>query len=307
MSLNHINLNLLRSLQVLLQECHVSRAALRLNITQSAVSRQLAQLRELCGDPLLVREGNSLVPTPRALGMQEQLSCLLDEFEQLLRDKPFEPKTWQQEFVFSSSDYVAQYIMPSVVSELAKQAPNVNLSYRLWQPDYMQVFGETGIHLASTMQPHQPTNITSIKIGEDKSVCLMRCEHPMSKQKKLSVDDLIRYSHVKVTGGGDKDSMTDDALESLGVNRRIALRIPFFSSAINALVVSDYLMIVPEHIALNLARVHDLIYFPLPFDLEPHLYWLMWHPKYDQDKAHLWMRDLILNSISTSSYSIAMS
>ena len=122
MSLNHINLNLLRSLQVLLEECHVSRAAFRLNITQSAMSRQLAQLRELCSDPLLVRQGNTLVPTSKAVGMQEQLTYLLEEFEQLLRDKPFDPKTWQQEFVFSSSDYVAQYIVPDMLSEMVRNA-----------------------------------------------------------------------------------------------------------------------------------------------------------------------------------------
>ncbi|GLT18423.1 LysR family transcriptional regulator [Vibrio zhanjiangensis] len=306
MSLNHINLNLLRSLQVLLEECHVSRAALRLNITQSAVSRQLAQLRELCGDPLLVRQGNILVPTPRALSMQDQLSCLLEEFEQLFQGKPFDPKTWCQEFVFSSSDYVAQYIIPSVVSELAKQAPNVNLNYRLWQPDYLQSLGEMGIHLASTMQPHQPTHITSIKIGEDKSVCLMRRGHPASKENTLSIDDLTRYSYIKVTGGGDKDSITDDALKIMGLNRRIALKIPFFSAAVNALSSSDYLMLVPEHIALNLTQDHPLVYFPLPFEVRPHLYWLMWHPKYDQDNAHIWVRKMVLSSMRTSRYSIGM-
>ena len=306
MSLNHINLNLLRSLQVLLEECHVSRAAFRLNITQSAMSRQLAQLRELCSDPLLVRQGNSLVPTLKAVGMQEQLTYLLEEFEQLLRDKPFDPKTWQQEFVFSSSDYVAQYIVPDVVSEMVKQAPNVDLAYRLWKPNYMQSFAETGIHLASTMQPNKPENIMSIKIGEDKSVCLMRSGHPASNKKSITVNDLAYYPHVKVTGGGDKDSIADEALRTMGVNRRIALQIPFFSAAVNALLSSDYLMIVPKHIATNLAQDHPLMFYSLPFDPDPHRYWLMWHPKYDQDKAHSWIRDLILGCIRTSKHSIAM-
>lgn len=139
MLLSQINLNLLRSLQVLLDECHVSRAAERLNITQSAVSRQLSQLRELCGDPLLVRDGNTLVPTPRALAIQGRLDDLLGEFESLLSDDVFDPKTWQQEFVISSSDYVAQYILPNVVSVMVEQAPKVNiaisaLAARLSQP-----------------------------------------------------------------------------------------------------------------------------------------------------------------------------
>ena len=114
--LGNINLNLLRSLHVLLEECHVSRAAQRLHITQSAVSRQLSQLLDLCGDPLLVRDGNKLVPTNRALQLKDKLDDLLSEFDHLLDDKPFEPKDWQGELVLSSSDYVAQYILPVIVA-----------------------------------------------------------------------------------------------------------------------------------------------------------------------------------------------
>ncbi|MFW7525424.1 LysR family transcriptional regulator [Vibrio ostreicida] len=306
MPIHDINLNLLRSLQVLLEECHVSRAAQRLNLTQSAVSRQLAQLRQLCEDPLLVREGNTLVPTPRALAMQTTLNRLLGEFTQLLRDKPFDPKTWQQEFVLSSSDYVAQYIVPDVVAVMIEQAPNVNLAYRLWQPAFMQGLGESGIHLASTMQADQPAHLSSVEIGQDTSVCLMRQGHPLGTQTAISVDDLVAYPHLKVTGGGDKDSGTDTALKAQGYSRRIALKVPFFSAAVKALVSSDYLMVVPQHIARNLSDDHPLLYRPLPFDTQAHRYWLIWHPKYDQDKAHQWMRQKVLNAMQTSTYSIGM-
>ncbi|NOI16312.1 LysR family transcriptional regulator [Vibrio hepatarius] len=306
MLLSQINLNLLRSLQVLLDECHVSRAAERLNITQSAVSRQLSQLRELCGDPLLVRDGNTLVPTPRALAIQGRLDDLLGEFESLLSDDVFDPKTWQQEFVISSSDYVAQYILPNVVSVMVEQAPKVNIAYRLWQPDYLNQFNANVIDLASTMLPQQPENISSVKIGEDKSVCLMRKGHPLLEEPSLCCERLTAYPHLKVTGGGDKDSSADVALAELGYARRVALKVPFFSAAINALMSSDYLMIVPEHIAANLSQDYPLAYRPLPFDTQLHQYWLMWHPKYDQDKAHQWMRELVLHAMRTSRYSIGM-
>ncbi|NIY84904.1 LysR family transcriptional regulator [Vibrio hepatarius] len=306
MLLSQINLNLLRSLQVLLDECHVSRAAERLNITQSAVSRQLSQLRELCGDPLLVRDGNRLVPTPRALAIQGRLDDLLGEFESLLSDDVFDPKTWQQEFVISSSDYVAQYILPNVISVMVEQAPKVNIAYRLWQPDYLNQFNASGIDLASTMLPEQPENISSIKIGEDKSVCLMRKGHPLLEEPSLCCERLTAYPHLKVTGGGDKDASADVVLAELGYSRRVALKVPFFSAAINALTSSDYLMIVPEHIAANLSNDYPLAYRSLPFDTQLHQYWLMWHPKYDQDKAHQWMRELVLHAMRTSRYSIGM-
>lgn len=135
--LNNINLNLLRSLHVLLEECHVSRTADRLHITQSAVSRQLAQLRDLCGDPLLIRQGNQLIPTPRAIALKSKLDALLAEFDHLLDDQPFEPRQWQGELVIASSDYVAQYVLPDIASHLGEQAPQLDMAYRLWQPNFL--------------------------------------------------------------------------------------------------------------------------------------------------------------------------
>lgn len=304
--LNNLNLNLLRSLHVLLEECHVSKAAARLHITQSAMSRQLAQLRELCDDPLLVRDGNQLLPTPRAKVLQDKLRVLLEEFDALLADKPFDPKVWQQEFVLSSSDYVAQYIVPDVVSVVVEQAPKVNIAYRLWQPEFLADFDRSGIHLASTMLAEKPQQLSSVQIGQDKSVCLMRSEHPLASQAHISCDELTSYPHLKVTGGGDKDSNADIALNKLGYQRRIALKVPFFSAAVNALTSSDYLMVVPEHIAINLSKEASLTYLPLPFDTQAHLYWLMWHPKFDNDKAHQWMREKVLDAMRTSPYSIGM-
>lgn len=304
--LNNINLNLLRSLHVLLEECHVSHAALRLNITQSAVSRQLAQLRELSGDPLLVREGNQLVATPRALAMQPKLRELLEQCDQLMADKPFDPAMWQQEFVISSSDYVAQYILPDVVAVMVEQAPKVNIAYRLWQPDYLERFEQSGIHLASTMLTQPPQQLSTIALGQDSSVCLMRQGHPLDGEQVMTCDQLIAFPHLKVTGGGDKDSQADIALKQQGYQRRIALKVPFFSAAVNALLSSDYLMIVPEHIARNLSRSYSLVYRDLPVVSDVHRYWLMWHPKYDQDKAHEWMRTKVLTAMQSSSYSIGM-
>ncbi|MGF1777776.1 LysR family transcriptional regulator [Vibrio nomapromontoriensis] len=302
--LNNINLNLLRSLHVLLEECHVSRAAERLNITQSAVSRQLAQLRELCGDPLLVRQGNTLIPTPRALLLKEKLEGLISEFNHLLDDKPFDPKDWQGELVLASSDYVAQYVLPDIASHLSQLAPQLDMTYQLWHPETLDRLHETGIHIASSMYPEKPEGVSSIHIGSDISVCLMKASHPLASQDTLSVDDLIGFSHIKVTGGGDKDSSTDLALKELGLSRHITLKVPFFSAAINRLVSSEHLMIVPKHIAVNLAKYWDITHKPLPIDTLAHKYWLMWHPKYDSDSAHKWVREEVRAVMQLSEFSI---
>lgn len=302
--LNKINLNLLRSLHVLLQERHVSRTAERLHITQSAVSRQLSQLRSLLDDPLLIRDGNQLVATPRAVQIGAKLNDLFNEFETLLIDKPFEPLEWTGELVMASSDYVAQYILPDIAGIFAIQAPNVSLQYQLWLPEYLTQLADGPIQLASTMLPEKPSGVSSVQIGEDRSVCVMRKSHPLDRNKALTVEDLLAYSHIRVSGGGDKDGYIDEALRNIGHSRHIALKVPFFSAAFNSLCRSDHLMVIPFHIAHNLSQRLDIAYSPLPLETPTHKYWLLWHPKYDQDPAHQWSREKIKEAMDNSAYSI---
>ncbi|WP_070971954.1 LysR family transcriptional regulator [Vibrio sonorensis] len=303
---SNTNLNLLRTLQVLLTECHVSRTAQQLNLTQSAVSRQLAQLRDMYGDPLLVREGNVLRATPKALSLKSRLDELLNQFDSLLGEQSFDPKEWQTEFVLSSSDYLAQYILPDFASHVTREAPNLSLTFRLWQPDFLGHFHSTGIDLASTMLPQKPEYLSSIQFGEDGSVCLMKETHPLAAKLSLSREDLVKFGHIKVTGGGDKDSGVDRALEEKGLKRHIAFRIPFFSAAVNTLMQSHNLMVVPEHIAINLSVDNGLTHRPLNFDTPSQLYWLMWHPKYDHDPAHQWVRERALKFMRQSQFSEGM-
>lgn len=302
--IHRVNLNLLRSLKVLLEERHVSHAADKLNLTQSAVSRQLSQLRQVFADPLLIREGNTLIPTAKALQLETKLAHWFLELDDLLVEEVFEPAKWHGEFVLSSSDYVAQYILPDIVEALAIQAPNVSLQYRLWQPDLLPQLASSDIQLASSMSPTQPEGVSSVQIGEDVPVCVMSNTHPLATQDSLNIIDLLAYAHIKVIGGGDKDSYVDEALAKLEKPRRFALKVPFFYAAAQSLCQSQHLLVIPEHIARNLKNHFSLIYKPLPITTPRHKYWLIWHAKYDNDPSHLWMRSLVLQVMSKAAYSI---
>ncbi|ETI59678.1 LysR family transcriptional regulator [Marinomonas profundimaris] len=302
--IHRVNLNLLRSLKVLLEERHVSRAAEKLNLTQSAVSRQLSQLRTLFSDPLLIREGNTLIPTPKALQLQAKLEHWFVELDDLLVDDVFDPKLWQGEFVLSSSDYVAQYLLPDIVGLLAEQAPQVLMTYHLWQPDLIQQLATSNIQLASSMSLTQPDGVSSIQIGEDNPVCVMRASHPLAVKEQITVADILDYAHIKVIGGGDKDRYVDDALAKLGEKRRIALNVPFFHAASQSLCQSDLLLVIPEHIARNLKKHFPIAYKPLPVTTPRHKYWLIWHAKYDNEPSHVWIRNLVLQVMSKAAYSI---
>ena len=300
-----MNLNLLRSLQCLIEERHVSRAAQRLHITQSAMSRQLAQLRQLFADELLVRDGNRLVPTAKSLTLKARIDTLLSQCDELLCEHPFDPQRWQGEFVFSSSDYLAQYVFPLLARNIESQAPQLNLAYKLWDPLYLNDFDHSGIDLASTMSPTAPKGLKSHLLGTDHSVCLARLGHPIF-EGEISVDRLTQYSHIAVTGGGDKNTHIDSALKASGRTRRIALKLPFFSAAVNSLLGSDYVLVVPAHIAINLAKHAALDFQALNFATEPLVYWLIWHPKVDNDPAHQWVRNQLYAIMQSSDYSISV-
>lgn len=301
--LDKVNLNLFRSLQVLLTECHVSRAANQLHITQSAMSRQLAQLRILFSDPLLVREGNALYLTPKAQDLKTKMDNLFLEFEHLLDEERFEPSKWEGKFTFASSDYVAQYIFPVVVENISNHAPRASFEYKMWQPDMLSELGSR-LYLASAMLTERPIGVSSRLLGEDRPVVVMKSTHPLAVQKSLRIEEILSYPHIAVTGGSDKDIHFDRELASIGLVRTVGLRVPFFTSALSTVVKSNYLLVIPEHIARNLSSTSDIVYFDIPVDLPVQKYWLLWHPKYNHDLAHEWLRELTFEILQESEYSI---
>ena len=304
--LRNTNLNLLRTLHVLLQEAHVSKAAQRLHITQSAVSRQLAQLRDIWQDELLVRNGNVLIMTPKAEMLKAKLDTLMDDFDLLLAETVFDPENWFGELVLSSSDYVAQYVMPDVCKRLNTQAPNLAVSLRLWEPEYIHRLHELNIDIASTMLPQKPDGISGIRIGADHSVLVMHQSHPLASKKHVTVNELIAYPHIKITGGADKDTFVDDILRQQDLQRRVHLRVPFFNAALSHLQVFDGLMVMPEHIAESLGDSWNIVYKPLPFNVNENQYWLIWHPKYDNDIRHKWAREQVKDAIAHCESSIQL-
>ncbi|MGF1703893.1 LysR family transcriptional regulator [Photobacterium makurazakiensis] len=302
--MNQVNLNLMRTLQVLLEECHVSRAAERLFVTQSAVSRQLNQLRVLFADPLLIRDGNRLLPTPKALQLQSRVEAILAGCDALFSSDDFVPNLWQGPMVLASSDYVAQYILPDIVEHVQQKAPNLNLHYQLWSPEKLSQLPDLDVQLVSTMLPAIPDGLCGASIGADFPVCVMRDTHPLAQQSDITVEQFVQYAHMRVSAGGDKDSFIDKELKALGLSRHVQFSVPFFSSAFQTMCRTDMLMVTPKHIAVNMQRSLPITFKALPVPMPEHRYWLVWHPKYDADPAHRWFRDQVLLVMRGSMYTI---
>lgn len=302
--MEHINLNLLRALSVLLEQRNVTRAAEQLHLSQSAMSRQLGQLRAYFDDELLVREGGDYLLSALAQELKPSVQSIVSQVDNLRHETQIEPDKCQRKFTFSSTDYVANFIFPDVIRAIREKAPKIDIAYRQWQPDWINQLGSLPIDFASTMTSEPPENLYGIHLGQDYPVVLMADNHPLSSMKDISLSKMLEFSFIRITAGGDKDSFLDAFLERQGSKRRVAFEVPFYTSAFNVCASSDMLLIVPRHIAENASKVHAVLWKELDIDgLPQHEYYLLWHSIHHHDKAHRWLRELIADVMKDSIFS----
>jgi DNA-binding transcriptional LysR family regulator len=289
------DLNLLITLDVLLTEGNVTRAALRLGLSPSAMSRSLARLRETTADPLLVRAGRGLVPTPRALELREKVSQLVVDAQAILRpEKTPDLKQLVRTFVLRTSEGFAENFGPDLAARVSAQAPNVRLHFvQKLDKDSTQlregtVDLETGV-VGTTMGPE----VRAQALFRDRFVGVVRLGHALS-QGELTPSRYANGRHVGISRRGLEMQPIDEALSLLGLERDIAVVVAGFSTAVAMSRASDLIASVPERHTGNLrAGMHT---FSLPFPTPEFTVSLLWHPRLHADPAHRWLRDLVVKT-----------
>jgi DNA-binding transcriptional LysR family regulator len=283
------DLNLLVILDVLLAEGSVARAAQRLRLSPSAMSRALARLRETTGDPLLVRAGRNLVPTPRALELRERVSQLVQGGESVLR--PTEKLNLRQlvrMFTLRTSDGFVENFGPDLIARVGTEAPGVRLRFvqKLNKDSTPLRDGivdlETGV-VGKTTSPE----VRAQALFRDRFVGVVRKGHPLTKGK-ITPTRYATGRHISSSRRGLGKGPIDEALESLGLAREIVVIVGGFSTALALARASDLVASVPErHTGSLRAGMHS---FPLPISTPEITVSLLWHPRLDADAAHRWLR-----------------
>ena len=287
------DLNLLVTLDVLLSEGNVTRAARRLSLSASAMSRALARLRETTGDPLLVRAGRSLVPTPRALELRARVTQLVQDAQSVLRPAEFpDLQHLVRTFTLRTSEGFAENFGPSLIARTSLEAPGVRLRFvqKLDKDSAPLREGtvdlETGV-VASTMGPELRTQA----LFKDRFVGVVRVGHSLSEGEI----NPARYAcgrHIGISRQGLQMGPIDDAMDALGLERDIATMVGGFSTAVAMARASDLIASVPERHTGNLrAGMHT---FALPFATPEFTVSLLWHPRFHADPAHRWLRGIVL-------------
>ncbi|WP_422062322.1 LysR family transcriptional regulator [Sphingopyxis sp.] len=286
------DLNLLYTLDALLQQGSVAGAGRKLGLSPSAMSRALARLRTVTGDPLLVRAGRGLVPTPRATQMRDEVRRLVEDARAALRPADgIDLISLSKTFVLRTSDGFAETIGPTLVQQVSQEAPGVRLRFiRKLDKDSTglregDIDLETGV-VGKTIGPE----IRAQALFSDRYVGVVRAGHALAEGKMTAA----RYAegrHVLVTRQGLDLGAIDETLESRGLARHIATTVDGFAAAVALARGSDLVATVPERHTRGLCE--GMVTFALPFDTDPFTVSLLWHPRMDGDPAHRWLRDCV--------------
>ena len=289
--------NLLVTLDVLLAEGSVAAAARRLGLSPSAMSRALARLREVTGDPLLVRAGRRLVPTPRALELRGQVGPIVDGARAILRPaEKLDLAKLERRFVLRTSEGFVETFGPRLIARIREEAPGVGLQF-VTKPDKEsaplregEVDVETGV-VDLTTAPE----MRAVALFEDRWVGVARDRHPVLDARVT----LKRYGaaeHVQILRRGLHSSEVDDAARAAGAERRIGVVVNGFAAAIALARDTDLIATVPERHTEGLRR--GVSTFALPFAMTGFTISLLWHPRMDGDLAHRWLRSCIRSACS---------
>lgn len=292
-SLAAFDLNLLVVLRALLTERHVTRAASRVGLSQSATSHALSRLRELYGDPLLVRSGRTLQLTPRAQQLLPTLERGLSDLKAAIEgETEFEPLAARRTFSVGMADYTQAVVLGPILSALEREAPHVDLS--IVNPPNLHEQTMTGnIDLGFDVSGSTPPSLlSSQRLFEDEFVCVVRQGHPQI-DRKLTLERYLAARHVVVAPSGTSGSLVDTELERRGLERRVALRVPNFLVAPVVVSETDFVSTMPKRLALGTAKRYGLRLLPPPIALPKFGFSLIWHQRLDHDPAQRWLRELV--------------
>jgi DNA-binding transcriptional LysR family regulator len=286
------DLNLLVTLDVLLEEGSVAGAARRLQLSPSAMSRALARLRETTGDPLLVRAGRGLVPTPRAVELQERVGRLVRDAQTVLRPAEAPDLTQlDRTFTLRTSEGFVETFGPDLIARVHDAAPKVLLRF-VQKPDkdstplrQAAIDLETGVIDEAT-----GPEVRAQALFRDRLVGVVRLGHPLCAGAMTA----RRYAagrHIGVSRQGLDRGPIDDTLAEAGANREIATFVGGFATAVAVARGSDLIATVPERHTEGLrSGMHT---FELPVVTPDFVVSLLWHPRLDADPAHRWLRGCV--------------
>lgn len=284
--------NLLQTLNVLLAEGSVAGAAKRLRLSPSAMSRALARLRETTGDPLLVRAGRGLVPTPRAVELHERVSRVVQEAEEILRPAAhLDLGQLERTYTLRTSDGFVETFGARLLARVGAEAPRVKLRFKQKLDKDSAGLRDGSIDLETgVIGEATGLEVRTRALFRDRFIGVVREGHALSRGV-VTADAYAAGDHVMMSRRGEERGPIDVALAALGLERRVATVVGGFSAALALAGSSDMIATVPERHTHALRA--GMASFPLPFPAPEITVCMLWHPRMDGDLGQKWLRGLV--------------
>lgn len=291
----HYDLNLLPVFLTLMEERSVTRAAVRLGITQPALSNALNRLRDTLRDPLFIRERYGIKPTPLAEEIAPVIEAALTRLDGLILDQQeFQPAKAERLFTLAPNSYVELVLMPALIARARELAPGITFRMTTFGNDLAEtgvVSGSTAMVLGRIVDP--PANLVVQHLMDESLACVVRKDHP-DVHDRISRKQYERLKHVNVLPPGKIGAGLFQALDKRHLKREVAVSVTHFLAVPEMLAVTDYCSILPRLICRGLERRDPrLKVVPTPVDLGTFPVQMAWHARYRHDPAHQWLRSTV--------------
>ena len=297
-----LGLQHLRALDAILETGSVTRAAAGLGLSQSALSHQLARLREVLDDPLVVRGAKGMVPTPRALALAAPLRRALVELElALTTGASWAPATSTRLFRLALPDAYATAVLPTILERVAQEAPGVDIDVRpLIGAPFVEALERGEIDLTGGATTLSSSNVLRWRAAlKEDFASVVRLNHP-EVGESLDLDTFCALNHVLISPDGGRGGIVDEALAALGRRRRVQLTIRYFLAAPLIVAASDLILTGPRSVLRYVCQRAPLRLVETPLELPGFQLGLFWHQRVQEDPGHRWLRDVVASAFRTT-------
>ena len=294
-----LDLNLLRVFDALMDTGSVAEAAVRLHLSAPATSRALGRLRRAMNDPILVRAGQRLVPTPFAQRSAPQVRALLGAAAELPAGAAGpDPRSWQRTFSIRLNDSLIPVLAPRLTRRVTADAPAVRLRFVPQDSKEPDLLRDGTLDLDIGIAAPQPPDVCASALLTDHFVAVVAADSELGQAEQLTVDDLCARPHISASRRGFTRGPLDDALEQIGRSRRVAAVVPSYTLGALTVLEGDVICLLPRLMTAHLAeRGIPVTLHEVPFDLPAVNVELRWHRRLDNDPASQWLRGCVHDAV----------
>ncbi|WP_369381482.1 LysR family transcriptional regulator [Streptomyces sp. cg36] len=293
-TIESLDLNLLVALDALLEEESVTAAADRLHVSPPAMSRTLGRIRTALGDPVLVRAGRRLVPTPHALELRPRVRAVVEEASGLLTSRHrVDLATLRRQFAVQASEMVVAGLAARLIAAVTAEAPGVTLRFLPEALEGTSALREGRLDLEIGVIGRRDPETRTEHLGTTRLLGVVRPGHPLAARKRVTVRAFAAADHIGVSRQGRVRGPVDERLAELGLSRRVVTVVPNWSTALLLCHETDLVCLTPAGFADRCPQALGLHTFEVPLELPPLRLDMAWHPRNDADPAHGWLREKV--------------